>query len=100
MIKCLIYLTACSEHLSRSSGAILVRHGSLNKDPHTTLITRIIYNSIGMKPIYIYLYFVCLCTANRPAMVSIQLMPTVQTLGLATCADSSEMVDDMLVTLS
>ena len=34
--ECLIYFTSCSEHWSRPSDAILVRHGSLNKDPHTT----------------------------------------------------------------
>ena len=37
--ECLIYFTSCSEHWSRPNDAILVRHGSLNKDPHTTLIT-------------------------------------------------------------
>ena len=35
--ECLIYFTSCSEHWSRPSDTILVRHGSLNKDPHTTL---------------------------------------------------------------
>ena len=35
--ECLIYFTSCSEHWSRPSDAILVRHGSLNNDPHTTL---------------------------------------------------------------
>ena len=35
--ECLIYFTSCSEHWSRPSDAILVRHGSLNKDPHATL---------------------------------------------------------------
>ena len=36
-----------------------------------------IYYSIGMKPIYIYcLYFVYMCTANRPAMVCVHLIDT------------------------
>ena len=63
--ECLIYFTSCSEHWSRPSDAILVRHGSLNKDPHTTLInvnstTKLVncflinpdidYVAVGVKP--------------------------------------------------
>ena len=76
------------------------------------LITRFIqtriYYSIGMKPIYIYiycLYFVYLCTANRPAMVCIHLIDTncvhwaMYSMYATSRAHSSDMVDDMLVTL-
>ena len=77
------------------------------------LITRFIqtriYYSIGMKPIYIYcLYLVYLCTANRPAMVCIHLIDTnCVHWAMTRCtprvatrrAHSSDMVDDMLVTL-
>ena len=52
--ECLIYFTFCSEHWSRPSGAILVRHGSLNKDPHTTFQNVQIVMSFAAVSLYIY----------------------------------------------